>query len=283
MKICGTKFRLMAWVTGAIVCSSTPILARTGAGATVPKNGSTFARFLECVPYARQLSGIRIFGDARTWWPQAAGRYTRGSRPAVGAVMAFKPYGKMRLGHVATVSRIVDERTVLLRHANWSPVNGRRGQIELDVRATDVSPNNSWSYVRVWFDPIGGLGSTAWPVQGFIYNRAVAGSEPVMQPAVRVAPHVLSSMPIQVRPQPMRGSVATLRWRLQLGAFAVSNNAERLWGKLRSRAELAGLPHQIVSTANIAKLQVGDFATVDLAWTACRRLEAAQIACIVIK
>jgi surface antigen len=124
---------------------------------------------LQCVPYARAVSGIQIFGDAHTWWEQAEGRYARGYRPKVGAVMAFKPFGKMELGHVAEVSRVVDSRTVLLRHANWSLINGSRGQIENDVRAVDASPANDWSEVRVWFDPIQNLGTTHWPVQGFIY------------------------------------------------------------------------------------------------------------------
>ena len=130
---------------------------------------STLPPYLQCVPYARQVSGIRIRGDAWTWWGQAEGKYARGTRPKVGAVMAFRPYGKMELGHVAAVSRIVDSRTVRLRHANWSPINGRRGQIEDNVTAVDVSPDNGWSEVRVWFAPVEGLGGTHWPVQGFIY------------------------------------------------------------------------------------------------------------------
>ena len=125
--------------------------------------------YLQCVPYARKVSGIRIFGDAHTWWDQAAGKYARGTRPRVGAVMAFKPYGNMRLGHVAAVSKIIDSRTVLLRHANWSLINGRRGQIEDDVEAVDVSADNDWSEVRVWFAPIQALGTTHWPLAGFIY------------------------------------------------------------------------------------------------------------------
>jgi len=125
--------------------------------------------YLQCVPYARQVSGIQIHGDARTWWDQAADKYARGTSPQVGAVMAFQPHGRMELGHVAAVSRIIDSRTVLLRHANWSVINGRRGQIENDVAAVDVSSDNDWSEVRVWYAPIQALGSTHWPVQGFIY------------------------------------------------------------------------------------------------------------------
>ena len=105
-----------------------------------------------------------IFGDAHTWWDQAEGRYARGREPRVGAVMAFRPHGNMRLGHVAAVSRIIDSRTVLLRHANWSLIDGRRGQIEDNVRAIDVSPGNDWSEVRVWYAPIQGLGTTHWPI-----------------------------------------------------------------------------------------------------------------------
>ena len=37
--------------------------------------------YLLCVPYARQLTGIQIFGDAHTWWDQAEGRYARGFKP----------------------------------------------------------------------------------------------------------------------------------------------------------------------------------------------------------
>jgi len=133
--------------------------------------------YLQCVPYAREVSGIQIYGDAWTWWDQAEGRYARGHQPQVGAVMAFRPYGNMRLGHVAAVSEVVNSRTVLLRHANWSPIDGRRGQIEDNVRAVDVSPDNDWSEVRVWFAPIAALGATAWPVEGFIYNRKPDGRD----------------------------------------------------------------------------------------------------------
>ena len=132
--------------------------------------GRELSAYLQCVPYAREVSGIQIFGDAHTWWDQAAGRYERGNAPKVGAVMAFRPHRNMQLGHVAAVSRVVDSRTVLLRHANWSPINGRRGQVENDVKAIDVSPDNDWSRVRVWYAPLGDLGTTVWPVNGFIYN-----------------------------------------------------------------------------------------------------------------
>ena len=164
----GIRSVVLAGLLGAL-CA--PALADTivGGDRVLGGGSSGLPPYLQCVPYARSVSGIAIYGDARTWWDQAEGRYARGTRPKVGAVMTFKPYGRMELGHVAAVSRIVDSRTVLLRHANWSPINGRRGQIEDNVEAVDVSPGNDWSEVRVWFDPIQNLGTTHWPVQGFIY------------------------------------------------------------------------------------------------------------------
>jgi surface antigen len=153
--------------------------------------GAELPPYLQCVPYAREVSGIQIYGDAWTWWDQAAGRYARGHTPRVGAVMAFEPHGKMRLGHVAAVSRVLDSRTVLLRHANWSPIGGRRGQIEDDVEAVDVSPDNDWSQVRVWYAPIHSLGTTAWPVAGFIYPNRDA--RPAFQLASADAPRITPS------------------------------------------------------------------------------------------
>jgi hypothetical protein len=37
---------------------------------------------------------------------------------------------------------------------------------ERDVRAIDVSPNNDWSMVKVWYGPTGGLGTSAYPTKG---------------------------------------------------------------------------------------------------------------------
>jgi surface antigen len=153
--------------------------------------------YLQCVPYARERSGVKIYGDALTWWDQAEGRYKRGHRPKPGAVMAFRPSGSMTLGHVAAVAKVIDSRTVLLDHANWSPIDGRRGQIERGVKAVDVSPANDWSQVRVWYDPLQDLGTTAWPVAGFIYNERDDG-----QPfgGARVLAGASYSAPVVQRP-----------------------------------------------------------------------------------
>ncbi len=148
------------------------------------RGGTDALPYIECVPFARQVSGIQLYGDAHTWWDQADGHYARGHVPQAGAVMSFRPFHAMTLGHVAMVSKVIDQRTVLLRHANWSPISGRRGTPELDVRAVDVSPANDWSEVRVWYAPIGDLGTTRWPVNGFIYK---SGNSPRQRPLLIAA------------------------------------------------------------------------------------------------
>jgi surface antigen len=129
---------------------------------------------LQCVPYARSVSDVQIHGNAYTWWDQADGSYERGNRPRVGAVLTFKKTRAMPLGHVAVVREILDDRRVLLNHANWSGP----GMIERQALAIDVSDAGDWSKVRVWYAPQHGMGLRENPTYGFIYATAT-DSEPV--------------------------------------------------------------------------------------------------------
>ena len=124
----------------------------------------------QCVPIARKMSGVQIFGDAWTWWDQAAGRYQRGGRVKVGAVLVFKPTERMRLGHVAVISRVISPTIAMVTHSNWSRIAGEREQIERDVTLVDVSRSNDWSKVRIWYDSVGGLGGSTYRTYGFIYG-----------------------------------------------------------------------------------------------------------------
>jgi surface antigen len=123
----------------------------------------------QCAPFARFLSGIKLFGDAWSWWDHATGKYAKGFTPDAGAVLVFKPYGSMSKGHVAVVTQVLTDRIIQVTHANWSPLAGKRGQVEKDVTVVDVSPAGDWSQVKVWYDPSGALGSTVYPTYGFIY------------------------------------------------------------------------------------------------------------------
>jgi surface antigen len=139
---------------------------------SLSKNGK--ARYagganLQCVPFARALSGIAIKGNAVNWWDAAAGVYQRGHRPEVGSVLNFRATENMRLGHVAVVREIVNSREVLIDQANWSG-GGRKGNITRGQRVIDVSQNNDWTAVRVALGNSDTFGSL-YPTYGFIYDR----------------------------------------------------------------------------------------------------------------
>ncbi|QPM90539.1 CHAP domain-containing protein [Pseudooceanicola algae] len=114
-----------------------------------------------CVPFARNISGIDIYGDARTWWSQARGRFPQSQTPKVGAVMAFKATNKMPLGHVAVVSSIKSSREIRVDHANWE-----RNKISVAMDVIDVSEKNDWSKVRLESTP--NQYGSVYPAQGFI-------------------------------------------------------------------------------------------------------------------
>ncbi|MEI6559890.1 MAG: CHAP domain-containing protein [Rhodospirillaceae bacterium] len=125
-----------------------------------------------CVRYARQLTSFTIQGDAWTWWQHAEGRYQRGVRPAEGSVLVFRRTGHLHYGHVSVVSRVIDRRTILVDHSWLEGTVLHRG-----MKVIDTSPNNTWSSVKVWYDPADRLGIRTYPTFGFIYPRGHRGFE----------------------------------------------------------------------------------------------------------
>ena len=118
-----------------------------------------------CVPFAREVSGINLSGNAKTWWDKADGVYAKGKRPVVGSVLNFRGTRKMPMGHVAVVSRVVSPRKILIDHANW-----HRNKVSQNMAVVDVSAKNDWSAVRVETLP-NTLGDV-YPTYGFIYRTA---------------------------------------------------------------------------------------------------------------
>jgi surface antigen len=167
-------------------------------------SGALADDYWQCVPFARLVSGIQIFGDAWTWWNQAAGRYETGYVPKAGAVLCFRPTGHMRLGHVAVVSQVLTDRVIQISHANWSRIDGDRGHVERNVTVVDVSPAGNWSEVKVWNDPTRDLGTTVYPTYGFIYQDAVTAASAritaASNAAVQMAQSAASQVAAAVRP-----------------------------------------------------------------------------------
>jgi surface antigen len=119
---------------------------------------------LQCVPYARDHSAVKIHGDAYTWWNRAAGKYPRSSEPSAGSVMVLHNYAGPNRGHVAVVRDLVNPREIRVDHANWLD----DGSIYVNDPVEDVSSANDWSLVRVFNLKTGAWGGKVYPVQGFI-------------------------------------------------------------------------------------------------------------------
>jgi hypothetical protein len=127
------------------------------------------AKRLFCVEYARAISGLNIFGDAKYWWGRAKNLYARASHPLEEAVMVFSGSSRLKRGHLAVVSKIVSPREIRVEQANWL----NRGEIDHDTPILDVSANNDWSKVRVWDVPSRQFGTRVYAISGFILKPLV--------------------------------------------------------------------------------------------------------------
>jgi surface antigen len=73
----------------------------------------------QCVPYARRISGITLYGDAWTWWDQAIEvDLDRGEEPRRGAVLVLDRTSRLSHGHLAVVVTVVDDREIVVSQSN---------------------------------------------------------------------------------------------------------------------------------------------------------------------
>ena len=72
-------------------------------------------------------------------------------------------------------------------------------------------------------------------------------------------------------------------WKVQLGAFGVPGNAERLWSNLSNRAELAGRDRLLRKSGRLTRLLAGGYATRAQADAACASLQRAGQDCLVTR
>lgn len=77
----------------------------------------------------------------------------------------MRGYRDASRGHVAVVTEIVSPRIIRVNQANWL----NRGEVTLSVPVMDVSQNNDWTAVRVWYIPNNEWGARTYLADGFIH------------------------------------------------------------------------------------------------------------------
>jgi hypothetical protein len=68
---------------------------------------------------------------------------------------------------------------------------------------------------------------------------------------------------------------------VQLGAFGVPGNADRMWSQLASHAALAGTRKSLIPSGKLTRLLATGFATEGEAARACTALKREGKACVV--
>jgi TPR repeat protein len=93
-----------------------------------------------------------------------------------------------------------------------------------------------------------------------------------------------SPKPARAAGAPQVDSAATTGpWKVQLGAFSVSGNAEKLWRQLSSRSELSGKTKLVISSGRLTKLLAGGYPSRAAADQACAGLKRTGQGCLVTR
>lgn len=141
------------------------------AGQEIISGGESLPPPTQCAPFAREISGIPLRGDAWTWWDQAVGRFDRGCAPRENAVLVLRATDQLPFGHVAVVRHVVGPREITVTHADWGDDDPTRRLVHDAMPVVDVSPANDWSELRFWNVQAQAFGKI-YPAYGFIYPQA---------------------------------------------------------------------------------------------------------------
>ena len=104
---------------------------------------------------------------------------------------------------------------------------------------------------------------------------APAPARPVAVAAAVPAPAVVPA------PKPAAAPRAGGQWRVQLGAFGVKANADRLWSQLGKHEALSGTAKALVPSGGLTRLLATGFASEGEASRACAALKRDGHACVV--
>lgn len=149
-----------------------------------------------------------------------------------------------------------------------------------ELAALDLGAPAAASIAPAASAPVRTTPTPAQPRPAFVERapRAVAASSPA--PAARPVPAVMTN-PAPAPARAVQSSTRTGNWRVQLGAFGVRGNADRLWSKLQSNPALSGTSKSLVPGGSVTRLQAVGFYSRAEAQRACDSLKRQGQGCLV--
>lgn len=129
-------------------------------------------------------------------------------------------------------------------------------------------------------DPAQAGASYARGAQTQAAARQSPAPRPTAEAPAQVAQASSSGVPSS-RPASQSVRAAGGPWRVQLGAFSVKSNADRLWTRLSGRPELSGAAKLMVPSGRVTRLLAGGYASKADADAACRMLKSSGQDCLV--
>ena len=106
-------------------------------------------------------------------------------------------------------------------------------------------------------------------------------ARPAARPAAPPAEELTRAVQAAAPTPPQPAARTDGRWRVQLGAFGVAANAERLWNRVSGRSEIAGRERLFLSRGRVTLVQAGGYASREEAQAACSSLQRAGYDCLV--
>jgi cell division septation protein DedD len=108
-------------------------------------------------------------------------------------------------------------------------------------------------------------------------------NQPAPKPAAKPPVVVAAAAPATATPPAPKPAAASQRgkWRVQLGAFGVAGNADRLWSQLAGNPALAGTSKTLLPSGKVTRLLATGFANEAEASRACATLKRQGQACMV--
>ncbi|WP_126175517.1 SPOR domain-containing protein [Tsuneonella rigui] len=114
---------------------------------------------------------------------------------------------------------------------------------------------------------------------GADFARPEQVASPPSRPARDVAQAQVQRADPPVKPSATTGGP----WKLQLGAFSVAGNADRLWSQLAGKAALAGKSKLTAPAGRLTRLLASGWPSEAAAQTACASLKASGQSCLVTR